>query len=520
LGLPLVILVPFLGKAIHIDDAFFLAIADHITRDPLHPYDFRYNWTGHLDYVWDEMKNPPFIFYFQAFILRFVGRSEPVLHIIFLLYPIAASLAMYALARRVVRRPLYPTLLLLLCPAFLVSATSIMMDVPMLAFYMTAVACFVTGAEQNRPGSIIAAGLAASLAILTKYFALSLIPLLAAYALLVRKNLRRNLFVLFLPATAFAAWHLHGEAFHGGGHLWKAMSYQADHHAQWRHVLRQSIATLTFTGGLLVVPLLSTGGFRTKRASVLAACAGVAVSIGLLFVTKKVFSLSYNSLNEILFLLFAIGTVVFLIHAFADTLRAHDPLGWLLRLWLWGGLFFCFYLNWTVNARTILLFAPPALLLYACWTEENKWLRRGAVTLTLALGVVVAIADYDLAEFGRNEADRISRRYTNKPRVHFIGHWGFQYYMEEAGFTHVDFRNPGLRQGDTLVIPMHHSVSNRPLGELHFPGSQVDLTYYGSALPVAVMNSEAGAGLHGSFLGFLPFAYSRQPIEIVRVFRW
>jgi hypothetical protein len=519
LGLPLVLLLPFLTKAVNIDDAFFLAIADHITHDPLHPYDFHYNWTGHLDYVWNEMKNPPFIFYFQAFILRFLGRSELVLHTVFLVYPLAASLAMAALARRVVRRPLYPTFLLIACPAFLVSASSLMMDVPVLAFYLLAVVSFVAGAEQDRAAPRIAAGLAAALAVLTKYFALSLIPLLAAYALLHRKNLARNLSVLLLPAAAFAAWHLYGEIFHGGGHLWKAMSYRSGEHLRWAHILRQLTATLTFTGGLLVVPILCLGTLRTRADNAVAVAVATGASLGLLLMARDTLGFSSSWQNQALFVLLAAGSILFLIRAIGDTLGRHDPLGWLLRLWFWGGLLFCLAFNWTVNARTVVLFAPPALLLFARWTEVSPWRRRCALILTLALGLLVTLADDNLAEFGRREAALVSKR-SGKERVYFIGHWGFQYYMEQAGYEHVDFRNPPPRRGGRLVVPTMHLIANRPLRELFLPGRPIATYQCRSRLPLLVMNREAGAGLHGSFLGILPFAYSHRPLEVVRVYRW
>lgn len=515
----LLLLLPFLRKAVNIDGAFFLAIADHITQNPLHPYDFHYNWTGRLDYIWDEMKNPPFIFYFQALLLRLFGRSELLLNAAFLIFPVAAAMAMYALARRRLARPRYASLLLVVSPAFLVSSASLMMDVALLAFYSTAVACFVAGAEQDRNDLRFAAGLAAAIAVLTKYFALTLIPLLAVYAILFRKDLTKNLAVLLLPIVAYTLWHLHGVYYHGTGHFLNAMAYGADRHAHPGHFLRQTISTLTFMGGLLAAPLLAFLPFGRKRAAI-GMVLGFAAAIALLWKAESALHFQVSAPNRVLLVLLAAGTLVYLARALSDLFSRQDPFGWLLRLWLWGGIIFCFYFNWTVNARTVLLFAPPALILFARWTENNAALRRTAIALGLAIGLLVSLADYEFAEFGRREAAWVSNRYGDDERVRFVGHWGFQYYMEQAGYRHIDFGNPALESGDRAIIPMMHTASNRPLRELP-KRHRIEGVYYRSTwLPVRVMNSHAGAGLHGSFLGLLPFAYSELPVDVVEIWRW
>lgn len=518
LGVALLLLVPFLWKPVNIDGAFFLAIAKNITSNPLHPYDFHYNWTGRMDYVWDEMKNPPFIFYFQALLLKLGIRSELGLNLSFLIFPATALLGMDALARRAVRRPLYPSLLLLLSPAFLVCATSIMMDTALLAFYTVAVAAFVAGAEEDRNDLRVLSGIAAALAVLTKYFALSLIPLLGAYALLRRKNLRANLLVLLLPAGTYLLWHLYGVILHGQAHLFSAIHYGAARHGSWTEDLRQAIATLTFTGGLLAVPLLSFAPLGRRRGP-LALILALGFSAGLLRLAEHRLGFPATGPNRVLFLAFSAGALLFLELALRDTLARHDPFGWLLRLWLWGGVAFCL-LNWTVNARTVLLFAPPALLLFARWTEEAPWLRRGALALTLALGLVVAAADYDFATFGPREAAWAVGRFGAGSRVRFIGHWGFQYYMERAGFHHVDFGNPDLEPGDRVIIAKTHTASNRPLRELPPARAIVTIHYQRPRIPILTTNPFAGAGLHGSFLGLLPFVYSRLPLETVEVREW
>ena len=164
----LVLLAPFLDKAVHIDDAFFLAIARHISSAPFDPYGFDYNWAGTPAPVWEEIKNPPGVFYFQALLLRLAGEGERWLHAAFALFALSASQATYELARRVTQRPLYPALLLVVCPAYWVSATSLMVDMPLIAAMLLALLALVVAHEREQLVPSVAAGVAASAAVLAK----------------------------------------------------------------------------------------------------------------------------------------------------------------------------------------------------------------------------------------------------------------------------------------------------------------------------------------------------------------
>ena len=129
-------------------------------------------------------------------------------------------------------------------------------------------------------------------------------------------------------------------------------------------------------------------------------------------------------------------------------------------------------------------------------------------------------ADAELAEFGRSEAVRVERELGGQraQRVRFVGHWGFQHYMEAAGYEHVDLAGAVLRPGDVVVAPEMHQVANGGIDAL-VPRRRA-VKERPRRLPIAVMDPEAGAGLHGSFLGPLPFAPSTGPLERVEVLRW
>src|SRR5439155_9704265 len=77
--------------------------------------------------------------------------------------------------------PIAAALLTLFAPAFFVSATSVMCDVTLLAFYVWSIELWIRGLDQKRWWLLALAMLFVSAAVLTKYFGITLLPLLAVY---------------------------------------------------------------------------------------------------------------------------------------------------------------------------------------------------------------------------------------------------------------------------------------------------------------------------------------------------
>ena len=58
--LALLILAPFLGKALTIDDPLFIWQAKHLIQKPLDPFGFETNWSGFPLLMLANVQNPPF----------------------------------------------------------------------------------------------------------------------------------------------------------------------------------------------------------------------------------------------------------------------------------------------------------------------------------------------------------------------------------------------------------------------------------------------------------------------------
>src|SRR3954468_12768816 len=89
------VLLPFVGKAFHIDDPLFMWMADQISRDPQNPYDFGVNWYSTIRPGFMVMENPPLSSYYAALVGRFLGWSEPAMHVGFLMPAIVAILGTF-----------------------------------------------------------------------------------------------------------------------------------------------------------------------------------------------------------------------------------------------------------------------------------------------------------------------------------------------------------------------------------------------------------------------------------------
>ncbi len=243
-------LLPFLNKAFHIDDPVFVWAAQHICRKPLDFYGFAVNWYGTAMPIAEVTKNPPGVSYAMAVWGSFFGWSEVALHTGFLLAGGGVVLGTYALGRELTPRPLMAALFVLLTPVFIVSATQVMSDVPMLALWVWAVYLWVSGERLRSMRRLLWASLLVAVCALTKYFGMALIPLLLVYSGMRHKCFRRHMLALLLPVALLAAYQLLTWRLYGRGLLLDAADYTTheDEHRMdigrcWRTAVRWRLSS-------------------------------------------------------------------------------------------------------------------------------------------------------------------------------------------------------------------------------------------------------------------------------------
>lgn len=529
-GVMAILLLPFAGKAFHMDDPLFLKAARQIRSNPLDFYGFRVNWYGTEQPMWEVTKNPPLGSFFLALASALAGWSELALHLAFLLPAVAAALGTLALARRFCAHPVLATLAAIATPAFLVSSTNVMCDVLLVALWVWAVELWIRGMEGGRASLLVMSGVLIALAALTKYFGVALVPLLFVDGL--ARNRRPGWWAaaLLVPIVTLAGYQVWTRDLYGRGLLSDAAAYSSLIRFRSGPLLSAKIvAGLSFAGGCLASVALFAPWLWRARTLAVAGAAGVllAVAARLGLSAKTLEVTGAGSLVQLTIFGLAGAGVVAL--AAADVWPRRDADSILLGLWVTGTLLFAVLFNWTVNARSLLPAVPAVGILIARRLERRPRPLRGARILpavplaaALALSLAVAWADWRLANSARTAAANLAASAGSSGKVWFEGHWGFQHYMEARGAHALDWRRSRLAPGDRVAIPIdnanvvalpadavvHRAIRDFPV----FPF-------------LATLSPHLRAGFYLDDWGPLPFAFGRVPperyvlLEVVREVR-
>jgi 4-amino-4-deoxy-L-arabinose transferase-like glycosyltransferase len=547
-------LTPFLWKPLNMDDPLFVWTARHIQQRPLNPYGFEVNWYGTAQPMWEVTKNPPLACYYLTVAGLLLGWGELGLHAALLLPALAVILGTHRLARRFCKGPGLAALVTLASPAFLVSGTTVMCDVLMLAFWVWAMVLWGEGTAGTNHWKMPTAALLMALAIMCKYFAISLIPLAAAYCIFRKQPLKRWGPSLMIPVGGLAAYHLATRALYSRSLLADVLQYTAVPSEIGLFLSSKAgglLTSLVFTGGCLAgvvffAPIL----WRWRKLAWMSAAAAL---FAVLMLASGVILKGYGPLIgttrlllEAQIVFWAAGGTLVLALAIADIRERRDAEGWLLGLWVLGTFLFAALFNWTVNGRTILPMAPAVGILLVRRLERRYWGRGASETqpdsaastnvacgaaalrsfewprsvwmclcLSAALALWVTQADFLLAKAVRRSAEETSARYGHGPqRLYFQGHWGFQYYMEALGVAAADEVRTVLKAGDLVA----QSVNNGNYSPLKPELVQVrDVVRVPASRWLATMQGSVGAGFYASVRGPLPFAFGCPPPEEVVV---
>jgi len=156
LTLTFLCLVPFANKAYHIDDTLFIRVAEQIQKHPFDFYGFWMNWFGKTEPIMATFDNPPMTCYYIAFVALVGGWSEPVLHLAFIVPALAAAWGTFWLALRFGSRPFLASTIAVLTPVFVISGTTVMCDMMLLAFWVWSIALFEKALERNNAALYVA----------------------------------------------------------------------------------------------------------------------------------------------------------------------------------------------------------------------------------------------------------------------------------------------------------------------------------------------------------------------------
>jgi 4-amino-4-deoxy-L-arabinose transferase-like glycosyltransferase len=527
--LVLAALGPFIAKPFSIDDPLFVWTAKHIQNHPADPYGFKVNWYGYPAPMWQVTKNPPLACYYLAVAGSVFGWSEIALHLAFLVPALAAILGTYRLARSFCERPLFAAGATLFTPVFLVSATSLMCDTLMLAFWVWAIVLWIEGSEKKNGWQLLASAVLATLAAYTKYFGVCLIPLLAVHSLIEQRRIGWRLAYFLVPIVGLIAYQRATGALYGRGLLSDAGEF-AVHLKVFEISPEAKAATaLAFTGGCFALATFLTPWIW--RPKVLARLGLFSVALTAVVLNENSFWQKYQHLTGathiwigIQMAVWIFGGASLLTLAAMDALRRRDPSSILLFLWVGGTFIFAGFLNWTLNGRSILPMAPAVGILLARRLETDvttasKTRGQGAKICFFAgvvLALMAAVSDLEFALASRQSARETVANFGHQSgSVWFEGHWGWQYYLESLGAKVVTDGQLAPPPSDYLALPSNNTHVILPgSGEVSL---QETMLMSGPQF-LATFNSDIGAGFYASVWGPLPFAFGNVPPQKIYIY--
>jgi len=515
-AMALLVGVPFLGKAFHIDDTFVLTVSAQILREPLRPFNAQINWSHDPLPIFERTKNPPLLSYYLAPFIAFFGHSEHALHGAMLPFLVMLATGAALLGRWFWVGEWWPMLFVMFSPVVVVSG-NVMRDVPAAGLVTLGLALFVLGTDDDRWGLAAWGAFLLGLGTLTKYSSVALIPLLVLYPLL-RRKARYALWAL-LPVGLLGLWCLQNWLSQGKLHIVRLMEQRAAKEQGFRATWVEKFwPGLTIIGSILfLLPVVVVAWVRRRvwMALPLVVAAGVAAWYGLnehfdglgltgradrivLTIAKtRVGKIVAETEEKVTLEVPDKSTVGFPRARVARIVRHAPMVSWQYYLWatagaallavaIVGGLAatvwklarreeesadWVFVVAWAAAPFVFsVVFAPfqatrhmlPTLPPLAVLVLRLLGPRRKAVNvaliamLVLQAGVayLVAAADCEYADAHRQFARYAADKFHRPGQVvWFNGHWGWQQYALEEGFKHYATHGPQPQPGDILLDP-------------------------------------------------------------------
>jgi hypothetical protein len=449
IGLALLATLPFLDKAFHIDDVLYLTVAHQIIENPWLPYGDKETdvvlWDAdngkpaslfHIDF------NPPLWKYFLAGVIHFAGDEEWKLHLLSALFVALAAIAWGRVAEKWTSRPIWVVAMILISPFFL-PGQNIMLEVPVLCFVGWGVFFLERTWRADSIAHSFLAGLFFGLALLTKYSAAILLPVVLISALLFGRP--RVLLALLPAGLLLGLWCLHNHFVYGEFHLTSHGNLFEP--SQWGPRSLNVIRTL---GGVSILwPILFAKQLSTINGSLKA--------IGIMVLASLIAWLDWNMINRLYAQEGLVPLTLQSIHAGAMTFFGSatlllifpsslltairqprvwlsQPLDRILEIWIAGALVFNVACTPFNAVRHLLLALVPLTLWTARQASPGSSLPRFSLIASMLLAFTLAAADYEMAGIYRTIAQtRLRDDRAQGDRVWFTGNWGFTYYARKQG---------------------------------------------------------------------------------------
>lgn len=527
------LLLPFINKAFHIDDTLFLWSAKHIHSQPFDFYGFIANWNGVERPMYEINQNPPLVAYYIALAAYFFGWTETALHLAFIIPAVCLSVGVYFLAILFCRMAFAAALIAVATPAFLVSSTNVMSDILMVALYVWGAVFWLYGLEKNKMMYLCISGILIGLSALSKYFGISMVPLLLVYTLMKNRRLDRRLIFLIIPVAVLFGYQWLTLTLYDTSLFSNAAAYALERgvaDSPDKFIIK-TLVGLSFCGGCMAIVLFYSHMFWSRLQLISGASVAVLLTAGILLMDMFSEVPGINWLESPVLAVMQLFVFVFigmqiLFLAIADAYKNRDSKSVFLLLWVLGTFVFSSHVNWTINARTLLPMIPAVgiLAVRRLSVRFEGFLRKNYQRLLWPLvpGAVIALAvSWGDASFAGCQREMAQYFYSGlkdyKYPVWFQGHWGFQYYMQQQHFKSLDYKNSLVGTGDIVIIPKTNT------GQLRLPLDKFTFAKKLECEPLkwaGTTSSKNKAGFYSDTRAklFLPFVFAEIEAEEYYVF--
>jgi hypothetical protein len=470
----LLIRLPFLNQAIQGDDPYYLIGAQHALIDPAHPSHARFILQGELV----DMRghpHPPLNSWILAALLAVFGDVYEIpFHAVYIVFSLIAAISVWVVANRFTPYPLSATLVFLVTPAFVVNGNSFESDIPFLAFWMAAVALFVSG-------KFLWASIPLALAAMTAYQAIVATPILAVYCWLDARRSSRAWAVTLVPVVVVGIYQLYERMSSGALPATILAGYLSSYGLQQLANKIKNALALTAHTGWIAFPVLTACAFRERwPIGAAAALAGVFVDW-----------------NPLFWVSFAVGALA---------------IGWCIRkpdfITAWILIFFtsALILFFAGSARYLLPIAAPMAILVA---RERRLLPL-AIGGNFALGLALAFVNYQHWDGNRQFARSIEQELREK-RVWINGELGLRFYLESEGALSLA-RTQAVQAGEWIV----ESALGFPQ-PVTAPLATVSEREIRPWLPLRLIGLGSKSGYSTASFGLRPFDISTSPVDRIRI---
>lgn len=531
--------IPFLSQPFHMDDNFYMDMARNAQVKPLFPNDTPYVFQG---VHWPDMgshSHPLLQTYFLATIMRFFGEGpgrEWIYHLLALVYPLIAVLSFYFICARFLDRPIWPSAFLACSPLFMVMQHTLMTDIPMLAWWLAAVGCFLYATDQRRAGLYAASALFQLAAMFTGYQAFALTLLLGFFNLR-KKGGRRAWAALIIPPAIMILWYFLN-CIHYQRMLWNVTLdyFQPRQSFSLETFGIKLFSSFEYQGWLIVFPffILCLLARQLRWRALLLSLLGAAILAQ--FVVPE-----YGFAEKCLFVAgLASGFFIFLEMgqtAWMAFVRRRSMLGFgkveeqFLGLWYFGFLFFCLFILTEGSARYILPMLPPFLICYSRKLEiseiseyrlptpllNSAMLASGSLVISLAWGLALSHADLEFARVYPKVARDISKA-AGSVKSFSAGEWGFRYYLGRAGAGPLPADESQVLGGSFVAIPKLAAPYSIP-ANLRSMMMPIQTFRYVPKTPLRILDWQTPAGFYSTGWGLMPFSCSQKTLEEIELYQ-